>query len=109
MPLDIQSIRSTDWEPLPFEGCVNVKVKMLMSADGLGLSLLRFEPHGTVHEHPAGFDIDVICLEGEGMASLGAERAPIKAGQRLRWTAGIPHRLWTEDSTMMTLMVEHHH
>lgn len=105
--MDIQSIRSEDWTPLPFEGCYNVKVKMLMKLDHLGLALLRFEPAGTIHEHAAHIDIDVICLEGEGMVSLGDEQSSFKAGQRIRWTAGIPHRLWTNQSSMITLMVEH--
>lgn len=108
MPLDIKPIRSDAWKPLPFEGCINVSVKMLIKLDHLGLAMLRFEPHATIHEHPADIEIDVICLEGEGMVSLGEEQAPLTAGHFIRWTAGIPHRLWTEDTTMITLMVEHY-
>ena len=108
MPLDIQPIQCDGWTPLPFEGCRNVAVKMLMKSDHLGLSMLRFDPDGTIHEHPAEIDIDVICLEGEGMVSVGDEKAPLKAGQRVHWPPGIPHRLWTADATMLTLMVEHY-
>jgi quercetin dioxygenase-like cupin family protein len=108
MTLDIQAIGSVDWTPLPFEGCRSVSVKMLLRLDHLGLTLLRFEPDGTIHEHAADMAIDVICLEGAGMVSVGAEQAALRAGQRLRWPPGVSHRLWTTDSTMLTLMVEHH-
>ncbi|MBL8161165.1 MAG: cupin domain-containing protein [Anaerolineae bacterium] len=107
MALDIQPIRSVDWLPLPFDGCRNVSVKMLLKLDHLGLALLRFEPDGTIHEHAADMAIDVICLEGAGMVSVGNEQGALRAGQRLRWPSGVPHRLWTTDSTMLTLMVEH--
>jgi len=41
------------------------------------------------------------------MTSVGSEKAPLRAGQRVRWPAGAPHRLWTEGHEMLTLMVEH--
>ena len=31
----------------------------------------------------------------------------LEEGQQARWPKGVPHRLWTEVSTMRTLMVEH--
>lgn len=74
MPLDIQPIQRDGWSPLPFEGCRHVQVKMLMKLDHLGLAMLRFEPDGTIHEHPADIAIDVICLEGEGMVSMGGSK-----------------------------------
>jgi quercetin dioxygenase-like cupin family protein len=108
MPLDIQPIRSQDWTPLPFEGCVNVSVKMLMKLPHLGLAMLCFQSNATIHEHSADMDIDVVCLEGTGMVSVGNEQASFKAGEQIRWRAGIPHRLWTTTTTMTTLMVEHY-
>ena len=69
--------------------------------------MLRFRKNATIHEHPADIEIDVICLEGEGFTSVSGERAPFHAGQRVRWPAGQPHRLWTEETEMITLMVEH--
>jgi hypothetical protein len=39
--------------------------------------------------------------------SVDGSPAPIAAGETVRWPAGRPHRLWTEDSMMVTLMVEH--
>jgi hypothetical protein len=108
MPLDLQQIRQDGWTPLPFEGCRNVYVKMLIKLDHLGLAMLRFDPDGTIHEHAAEIESEVSCLEGEGMISMGDEQSSFKAGQRLRWTVGIMHRLWTNDTTMLTLMVEHY-
>ena len=80
---------------------------MLLEEEHLLLAMLRFRPGGTIHEHPAPVDADVICLEGRGMTSVGGEPATLQAGQRVRWPANAPHRLWTEDSEMITLMVEH--
>ncbi len=73
----------------------------------LSLALLRFAVGGTIHEHPADIDIDVICLEGHGMTSVGGIAAELHASEQVRWPAGLAHRLWTEDSGMLTLMVEY--
>lgn len=69
--------------------------------------MLCIDPHATIHEHPADFDIDVICLEGQGLTSIGGEQAALRSGERVHWPAGIPHRLRTEESGIVTLMVEH--
>jgi quercetin dioxygenase-like cupin family protein len=106
MPVPVFPVNRPEWTPLAYAGCHNVDSKGLLRLDHLSLAMLRFAPHGTIHEHPAGFDIDVICLEGEGFTSVGGEVAPLHAGERVHWPAGAPHRLWTEESTMITLMVE---
>lgn len=108
MVLQVQPIQRDGWTPLPAEGCRNVSVKMLMKLDHLGLAMLRFDPDATIHEHPAQIEIDVICLEGEGMVSVGDEQSPLRAGERLRWPRGVPHCLWTNNAPMLTLMVEHY-
>ena len=51
--------------------------------------------------------IDVVCLEGRGHVSVGEQVFEFEAGQRIHWPTDVPHRLWTEDSTMLTLMAEH--
>lgn len=107
MALEIHPIQRDGWTPVPRDGCHHVNVKVLMRLDHLSLAMLRFDPDGTIDEHPADIDIDVICLEGEGMVSVGDEHAPIKAGERVRWPAGLNHRLWTTEHPMLTLMVEH--
>jgi mannose-6-phosphate isomerase-like protein (cupin superfamily) len=86
---------------------VNVDGKVIFwDEQALGLALLRFGEHGTIHEHPGENDTLVACLEGRGFTSVGDETAPLEAGQHVTWPKGVPHRLWTEDSTMLTLMVE---
>ena len=105
--LKVESFQRPDWTDLPQEGCHNVRFKALQRFPDFALAMLKFEADGTIHEHPADFDIDVYCLKGEGIVSMGNEQAPINAGQRVRWIAGINHRLWTIDSPMITLMVEH--
>jgi hypothetical protein len=37
---------------------------------------------------------------------IGPFPRPEREGQKARWPKGVPHRLWTEASTMVTLMVE---
>jgi quercetin dioxygenase-like cupin family protein len=102
----IESFRRPDWEPLPYEGCVDVEGRVLFFDETLGVALLRFGTHATIHEHPGPNDTVVSCLEGSGFTSVGGETASIRSGQRVFWPAGIPHCLWTEDTTMTTLMCE---
>jgi quercetin dioxygenase-like cupin family protein len=104
--LQIERFVRPDWEPLPMEGCRNVEGRVLFRDDTLLLAMLRFGKNGTIHEHPGASDAIVSCLEGEGYTSVGNESAPIASGQWIFWPAGIRHRLWSEDSTMTTLMVE---
>ena len=68
--------------------------------------LLRFGEQATIHEHPGPNDTIVLCLDGEGFTSLAGKTSPLRAGEQARWPKNVPHRLWTEDSTMHTLMVE---
>jgi len=104
---EIRPVPRSEWRPLPFAGCINVESKALLRLPQLSIAMLRFQPGGTIHEHAAAIDIDVICLEGQGLTSLDGRSAPIQAGEQVRWPAGIPHRLWTTGSGMTTLMVEH--
>jgi quercetin dioxygenase-like cupin family protein len=107
MSPDVRSVPRPDWAKLPRAGCRGVEVKVLLEFDHLLVAMLRFRPDGTIDEHAAPSDADVICLEGHGMTSVGGEPAPLHAGERVRWPAHASHRLWTEDSEMITLMVEH--
>jgi quercetin dioxygenase-like cupin family protein len=95
-----------EWSPLPRQGCVGVEAKVLLRSDELSLALLRFAPGATIDEHEARIDVDVVCVEGAGLVSVGEEQWPFAAGRTIRWPAGVLHRLWTEDETMTTLMVE---
>jgi quercetin dioxygenase-like cupin family protein len=68
---------------------------------------LQFDEHATIDEHAVAWEIDVLCLEGEGFISLDGHDEPIQANQRASWPANSPHRLFTMKSTMTTLMLEH--
>ena len=96
-----------EWAPLPRPGCRGVEFKVLLEQPALVIAMLRFGPHGTIDEHPADFPVDVICVEGAGTFSVDGEAAPLRAGESVRWPSARPHRLWTDDSIMTTLMVEH--
>jgi quercetin dioxygenase-like cupin family protein len=105
--VDVAPVPRPEWSPLPFEGVVGVEGKLLLrEADGSFMAMLRFRPHATIHEHPGVNDTLVVCIDGQGLTSVGEETAPLRAGERAFWPAGVPHRLWTEDTTMTTLMVE---
>ena len=108
MPIKILPVKQPDWKPLPHPGTEGVLHKSLLRTERLGLALLKFESGATIHEHPAPMEVDVICLEGAGFTSVSGESAAMKAGERVRWPRQAPHRLWTEDSEMVTLMVEHY-
>lgn len=83
-----------------------MKVRVISDDEGLLLALLRFGWDATIDEHPGPNDSIVVCLEGSGFTSVAGETAAIETGQIVRWPKDVPHRLWTEDSTMLTLMVE---
>jgi quercetin dioxygenase-like cupin family protein len=80
--------------------------KVLVRGDDFFIAMLRFEPDGTVHEHPGPTDTYVMCIEGEGWTSVAGECAQIRAGELVRWPKDVPHRLWTERTQMTTLMYE---
>ena len=104
--MEIEPFRRPDWEPLPYDGCVNVEGRVLLWDETLGLALLRFGEHATIHEHPGENETVVFCLEGSGWTSVASESSEIRAGERVLWPAGVRHRLWTEATTMTTLMCE---
>lgn len=103
----VGSFVRSDWSPVPREGCIGVEGRVLGRSGPVFLALLRFDEAATIDEHSAPFDIAVFCLEGDGHTSIDDVTHPLRAGERLRWPAGSMHRLWTEGSTMVTLMVEH--
>jgi len=70
------------------------------------IAMLRFPPPATIHEHPGANDTIVVCIEGEGFTSVAAETDRLRSSERAFWPANVPHRLWTEGTTMTTLMVE---
>jgi quercetin dioxygenase-like cupin family protein len=104
--LEIRPWPRPEWSAVPREGCVGVESRLLVHDDDLAIAMLRFAQHATIDEHPGPNETIVVCLEGEGFTSVGGETAPLREGQQARWPTDVPHRLWTEGSTMTTLMVE---
>jgi quercetin dioxygenase-like cupin family protein len=104
--VDIRPVPRPEWSPLPYDGCVGVEGKVLVREDDFFVAMLRFSENATIHEHPGPNDTIVVCLEGEGLTSVDDETSILRAGEQARWPKGVPHRLWTEGSTMLTLMVE---
>ena len=94
------------WSPLPHEGCEGVEGRVLVHGSGLAVAQLRFAPGGTLHRHAAPHRIEVVCLEGSGRVEVGEDVWGLEAGRSVEWPAGVTHRLWTEETTMTTLMIE---
>jgi quercetin dioxygenase-like cupin family protein len=106
MPLQIDPSPRPEWSPLPGEGVVGVMGKVLVREWGFFIAMLRFEPDAHINEHAGINDTVVICIEGEGWTSVAGERAQLRAGEVVRWPKDVRHHLWTEGTTMATLMFE---
>jgi len=91
---------------VPADGAAGVESRALLQEDRLFVAQLRFAEHAPIHEHPSPNEIVAVCLEGEGFTSVGDDTAPIQAGEQAHWPPNVPHRLWTEGSPMLTLMIE---
>ena len=99
-----ETIPRPGWDPLP-DG-TGIVGRVLVREWGFFIAELRFSGHAAIREHPGVNDTIVTCIQGEGFTSVGDETMPIREEQQVRWPKGVPHRLWTEGSTMTTLMFE---
>jgi hypothetical protein len=106
MSADVAPVPRPDWSPLPGEGHVGVEGKVLVREADFFIAMLRFGRNATIDEHAGANDTLVVCIDGAGFTSVAGEVAPLGESARAYWPAGVPHRLWTEDATMTTLMVE---
>jgi quercetin dioxygenase-like cupin family protein len=102
----IEHMPRPNWQPLNREGTVGVTGRVLLNRAAIVIANLRFAANATIDEHSAPFEVDVICLDGEGFVSVGDKSSAFRAGERVVWPAGVDHRLWTQGSAMETLMVE---
>jgi len=102
----VRPFKRPEWEPVPMEGFVNVEGRVIVGDETLVLALLRFGEHATIDPHAGPNDAIVSCLEGHGFTSVGDETAELHEGEAVYWPAGVHHGLWTEGSTMTTLMYE---
>ena len=106
MLIMIEQMPRPNWAPLNRSGTVGVTGRVLLHRAAIVIANLKFTPNATIDEHAAPFDVDVICLDGEGFVSVGDKSWGFRAGERVVWPAGVNHRLWTQDVAMETLMVE---
>ena len=104
--MDVAQVPRPEWSPIPHPDARGVESKALVREDDLFIAMLRFGENATIHEHPGANDTIVVCIEGEGFTSVGDEISPLQTNERVRWPRDVPHRLWTEASTMTTLMIE---
>jgi quercetin dioxygenase-like cupin family protein len=95
-----------EWHLIPAEGFRGVEVQVLWNEEGLLLARLRFGEQATINPHAGPNDAYVSCLSGRGFTSVGDEVEPFEEGQRVFWPKGVVHGLWTDGSTMTTLMCE---
>ena len=102
----IEQMPRPQWEALPRQGTVGVTFRVILKRAGIAIANLKFSVNATIDEHSAPFEIDVICVAGEGLVSVGKESSVFRAGDRVVWPAGVNHRLWTQDTEMETVMVE---
>ena len=106
MTVDIRPFPRPEWSPLPYDGCIGVEGKVLVREEDFFVAMLRFPEHATIHEHPGIADTIVVCIDGSGFTSVAGETATLQEGQQVRWPKGVTHRLWTDATTMVTLMIE---
>jgi quercetin dioxygenase-like cupin family protein len=106
MTIDVREIQRPGWDPLPDEGVVGVVGRVLVRDDTVFVAQLRFAECATIHPHAGDRDTIVVCIEGEGFTSVAEETSPLREGQQVRWPKGVVHGLWTDGSTMSTLMIE---
>jgi quercetin dioxygenase-like cupin family protein len=104
--IEVRPFPRAEWSAIPAEGASGVESRALLQAEDLFLAQLRFSPNATIHEHPSPNEITVVCLEGAGFTSVDDEQAQLHEGEIVRWPPNLPHRLWTEGSTMLALMIE---
>ena len=107
MTVDIRPYPRPGWDPLPGDGVVGVTARVLVREETFFVAQVRFAEHATIHPHAGERDTIVVCIEGEGLTSVADETVWLREGQQVRWPRDIVHGLWTEGSTMSTLMIEH--
>ena len=98
-----------DWVTKSNDDAINVEMRLMLQHSSLTVAELRFGPFASFSAHDAPWSCHVLCLEGRGFVQVGNEKQTLSAGESVFWPARVMHRLWTEDSTMVTQMIEHLH
>jgi quercetin dioxygenase-like cupin family protein len=105
--MKIKPFPRPDWRTLTNDNAVNVETKVLLVNRRAMVAMLKFDKNGSFDAHEAAYDIHVMCQEGSGFVLVEGETAELQAGQSVLWPRDTLHQLWTEDSSMITLMIEH--
>jgi quercetin dioxygenase-like cupin family protein len=104
--VDIRPFPRLGWDPLP--NSTGIVGRVLVREEGVFfVAQLRFSENAAITPHAGERDAIVVCIEGEGFTSVGDETSPLREGQQVRWPRGVVHGLWTEGSTLTTLMIEY--
>ena len=105
---------TVDIRPIPRPGGIRYRARVSW-ASSVGSSCgrrrffvaqLRFAEHATIHPHAGERDTIVVCIEGEGFTSVGGRALAAARGSAGALAEELVHGLWTEGSTMTTLMIE---
>lgn len=107
--MDKKSFPKPDWQMLVKDGCVGVEARVCLVDKRSVVAMLRLAEHAHTDVHPAPYDIHVLCTEGHGFAMSDGKTIPLQAGQSVLWPKDQAHNIYTQNSTMATIMVEHVH
>jgi len=95
------------WETLPRTGCAGVEARVCLKDSRAVVATLRLSEHANIDIHTAPYDIHVLCIEGSGFVTCGEEVAELKSGESVLWPKDVEHNIYTENSRMQTIMLEH--
>ncbi len=107
--MEIKPFVKPDWVPKPNGNAKNIDVRVILQDRRILIAQLKFRQQAAFDAHSSAWDCHVICLQGSGYVKVGDETAEIRAGETVFWPKHVEHQLWTEDSTMVTEMIEHVH
>jgi quercetin dioxygenase-like cupin family protein len=78
---EVRPVPRAEWSPLDAPGCRNVDAKVLVAETEVTVAMLRFAPDGTIEEHEADHETEVVCLEGNGHTSIDGQAAEMHTGE----------------------------
>ncbi|MEQ8691121.1 MAG: hypothetical protein RIC89_09850 [Pseudomonadales bacterium] len=107
--MEKDSFPKPDWHVLSKEGCTGVEARVCLVDQRAVVAMLRLGEKSNTDIHPAPYDIHVLCIEGSGFAMCDGVVIAIASGESVLWPKGKEHNIYTEGSSMTTIMVEHVH
>ena len=106
MTVDIRPFPRLGWDPLPETASSASSVAVWSGKTSFFVAQLRFSEHATIHEHPG--ERDTIVAASKARATPRSATRPRRSAKGSRFAGRQAFRtgLWTEGSTMSTLMIE---